>query len=104
MVDHSSRTHSSKITLQRWKIPKLEEFGKNQLVNEILNLFYYLIGLIFANIKFFLGFFNLFEESLMLWAQNCLYLQVSKKYLFDNLVTLTSTIFVLSRARKNMRM
>jgi hypothetical protein len=48
MVNHSYHTHSSKISLQRWKIPKLEEFGKNQLVNEILNLFYYLIGLIFV--------------------------------------------------------
>jgi hypothetical protein len=48
MVDRRSRTHSSKIALQRWKIPKIEEFGKNQLVNEIINLFYYLIGLIFS--------------------------------------------------------
>jgi hypothetical protein len=40
----------------------------------------------------------------MLWAHNCLYLQVFKQHLFDNLVTLTSIIFVLSHALKNMRM
>jgi len=48
MVDHSSRSHSSKNASQRWKIPNIEEFGKKQLVNEIINLFHYLIGLIFA--------------------------------------------------------
>jgi hypothetical protein len=48
MINHNSRSHSSKNASQRWKIPNVEEFGKNQMVNEFFDLFHYLIGLIFA--------------------------------------------------------
>jgi hypothetical protein len=48
MINHNSRSHNLKNTSQRWKIPNVVEFGKNQMVNKFFDLFDYLIGLIFS--------------------------------------------------------